>query len=464
MKRARRSSIVSFFAIVFLSAFALPASAEFHLFRIDQVYSNADGSVQYVVMRESTGSNFENFWMGNMLRTTTTASMSQQFSFPTDLPSTATASRKVLIATSGFAAQGLVAPDFVVPNGFIPIGGGSLDYASGTDHIALPALPTDGATAIDRNGNHVAATPTNFAGATATLGASAPAVNYEGLWWNAPAASESGWGINFAHQGDTIFATWFTYDTTGKAWWLVMTATQSAPNVFSGTLFQTHGPAFNAVPFSPAAVVPTSVGAGTLTFSDASNGTFAYTVNGISQTKAITRQVFGPLPTCTFGAQPNLALATNYQDLWWAAPAASESGWGINFTHQGDTIFATWFTYDLDGTPLWLVATTNKTAAGVYAGTLFRTTGPAFNAMPFNPAEVVATPVGTATLTFADGNDAMFAYTVNGVSQTKAITRQVFRAPGTVCSAATSSVVVSDPMMPPPPGMGYPPGGGYGPP
>ncbi|HEY5307625.1 MAG TPA: hypothetical protein VIK97_03865, partial [Casimicrobiaceae bacterium] len=48
--------------------------------------------------------------------------------------------------------------------------------------------------------------------------------NYGGLWWNAPPGSESGWGINLAHQGDTIFATWFTYDLAGKAWWLSMTA------------------------------------------------------------------------------------------------------------------------------------------------------------------------------------------------------------------------------------------------
>jgi len=33
------------------------------------------------------------------------------------------------------------------------------------------------------------------------------ASNYQGLWWNAPAGSESGWGINFAHQSDIIFAT-----------------------------------------------------------------------------------------------------------------------------------------------------------------------------------------------------------------------------------------------------------------
>jgi len=46
---------------------------------------------------------------------------------------------------------------------------------------------------------------------------------------------------------------------------------------------------------------------------------------------------------------------------------------------------------------------------------------------------VVAAAVGTATFTFSDGNNASFAYTVNGVSQVKAITREVFQNPGTVC-------------------------------
>ena len=258
-------------------------------------------------------------------------------------------------------------------------------------------------------------------------------VNYEGLWWNSPAESESGWGVNLAHQGDVIFATWFTYDASGKAWWLSMTANASAPNVFSGTLYQTHGPAFSAVPFDPAGVGRTPVGNGTLAFSDANNGTFAYTVNGVSQTKTITRQVFGPLPACTFGAQADLSLATNYQDLWWASPAGSESGWGVNFTQQGNTIFATWFTYDVDGSPLWLSSTLTPTATNVFAGTLYRTTGPAFSAVPFDPNRVTRAPVGTLTLTFVNGNAAAFAYTVNGVSQTKPITRQVFRSPGTVC-------------------------------
>jgi hypothetical protein len=43
------------------------------------------------------------------------------------------------------------------------------------------------------------------------------------------------------------------------------------------------------------------------------------------------------------------------------------------------------------------------------------------------------TQVGTVSLTFTDGNHATFAYTVNGISQAKQITREIFRAPGTVC-------------------------------
>jgi hypothetical protein len=275
-------------------------------------------------------------------------------------------------------------------------------------------------------------------GCSAALKSTA-AANYQGLWWSAPAASESGWGINFAHQGDVIFVTWFTYDLSGKAWWLTMTATKTAEGVYSGTIFQTHGPAFSANPFNPAAVTATQVGTGTLTFTDANTGSFAYTVNGVGQVKPITRQVFGPLPTCVFGAQANLAVATNFQDIWYAAPAESEAGWGVNFAHQGDTIFATWFTYNVDGTPLWLSATATKSGPGVYTGKLYRTTGPAFNAVPFLPAKVGLTEVGTLTITFANGNSANFAYTValsgpaSAVTQTKAIVRQVFRAPGTVC-------------------------------
>jgi hypothetical protein len=324
----------------------------------------------------------------------------------------------------------LLLPGFAFAAPFASVTNGGPDNAPGIDaatHVMVAAISVDRATtALGPLIGPQAVSP-------------APA-NYQGLWWNAPAGSESGWGINVTHQGDIIFATWFTYDATGKALWMAMTASKTEDGAYLGTLYQTQGPAFNSVPFDPLIVTLTAVGTGTLVFDDDNTGRFLYTVNGVSQVKAITRQVFGTLPTCVFGAQPDLTLATNYQDLWYAAPAESEAGWGVNFTHQGDIIFATWFTYDADRTPLWLSATLDKTAAGVYTGTLYRTTGPAFSAVPFLPADVAVTPVGTLTLTFANGNSATFAYEValdgpaSSVKQTKSIVRQVYIAPGTVCT------------------------------
>jgi photosystem II stability/assembly factor-like uncharacterized protein len=307
----------------------------------------------------------------------------------------------------------------------------------GADLVAMSTgLPNQqvNALAITPSGN------TLYAGLAAggvyawTSGDAPAAANYSGLWWNAPGGSESGWGINFAHQGDTIFATWYTYGLDGKPLWFVVGANKAAPNVYTGNLYTGTGPAFNAVPFDPSKVSPTQVGAATLTFADNNAASFAYTIDGTTQTKPITRQQFGTsMPVCTWGAQPNLALATNYQDIWWNAPGGSESGWGVNLTHQGDTIFASWFTFGLDGNPLWLVVGASKTASNVYAGDLYSGAGPPWNSTPFDPSKVAPVKLGSATLTFADGNSASFAYTVNGVAQTKQIARQVFAPPGTIC-------------------------------
>ncbi len=80
------------------------------------------------------------------------------------------------------------------------------------------------------------ATHTTWAYRYSGSGGTPQAPTMQGLWWNAPGGSESGWGINLAHQGNTIFLTWFTYDLTGKAWWLSMTANKTADNSYTGTI------------------------------------------------------------------------------------------------------------------------------------------------------------------------------------------------------------------------------------
>ena len=79
-------------------------------------------------------------------------------------------------------------------------------------------------------------------------------------------------------------------------------------------------------------------------------------------------------------------------------------------------------------------ARAGKAGPGTYSGTFYRTTGPAFNAVPFDPASVARTPVGTMSVAFANGNAATFSYTLDGVTRTKSIARTLFRPPaGTLC-------------------------------
>ncbi len=150
------------------------AQATFHTFVIDQIYTNADGSVQFVVLRESSASDGEHFWSGKTLRSTNAQGMQQTLVFPVNLPSADTALRRVLVATTGFAALGLVMPDYTIPAGFLPVAGGTLNFA-GVHQIAFGAMPTDGTRALSASGAVVPNVATNFSGASASVTSGPPA-------------------------------------------------------------------------------------------------------------------------------------------------------------------------------------------------------------------------------------------------------------------------------------------------
>jgi len=156
-----------------LFAGATPARATFHLWEISEVFSNAEGTVQFVEFE--TNEAFQNLLEGQVLRTTQNNLVLQTFTFPSNLPSQNTQDRFFLVATPGFEAVAGIAPDFEIPVGFLEVG--VLDEVElvGADDFgfAPEELPTDGVSSLNALGGGsigvAPATPTNFAGEIGTL-------------------------------------------------------------------------------------------------------------------------------------------------------------------------------------------------------------------------------------------------------------------------------------------------------
>jgi murein DD-endopeptidase MepM/ murein hydrolase activator NlpD len=297
---------------------------------------------------------------------------------------------------------------------------GALTFAS----YALPANEPAGTWTVEAT---VGESTTSAPFTLTADGAGIP--NYTDLWWN---PAESGWGINVNHQGGAFFATWFTYDADGAGMWLVMPEGTGTATRKTGTLYRATGIPFASINGAAAAHFPLpAVGTGTFDVIDASTLRFTYSVNGISQAKLLQRQAFAA-PTHCVETRTGRTHATNYQDLWWNP---SEPGWGLNIAHQGDTLFATWFTYGAGGRGQWLVGSDlRRQATGEYHGRLYRTTGRAFDQVSAAAAVVASmADVGEATLTFLDGERGRFDYTVDGVTQSKTISRLQFGATAPLC-------------------------------
>ena len=172
----------------------------FHNYRLNELYSNADGSIQFIELVVGNV-NGESFWQGQTI-TATQGSTTHTYTFPNDLGSAATANRSVLVATQGFANLGLVAPDFIVPAQFLFTNGGTVNFA-GVSSVAYASLPTDGSHSLNANNTTGINSPTNFLGLAGTV------TNTN----NAPTGSVIVSGI--ATQGQTVTASNTLGDTDG---------------------------------------------------------------------------------------------------------------------------------------------------------------------------------------------------------------------------------------------------------
>jgi hypothetical protein len=157
----------SCFAWLALAAAATVTHAAPPSFRISQVFSNIDGSLQYIRLTETEGLNGQHRFAGLTL-TSTHGGATKTYRFASDLATEQTAHLSIVVAASGYRLLPVVVdgtsyndgrgynccytPHFsTLPVRFIATDGATLDFA-GVDSFTYSSLPTDGLNALYRDG------------------------------------------------------------------------------------------------------------------------------------------------------------------------------------------------------------------------------------------------------------------------------------------------------------------------
>lgn len=157
-------------AIIVLGMSPGTALAGIHTWDVSEVFSNADGTIQFVELMEANGGNTEG-GVGNG----SIASNGESFSW-TNGAVTNTANKFYLVATQGFAdLPGAPTPDAIIAPGSVPFFDTTGDSVSFViyDTCTFGPVPTDGVGSFDCVTNSAAVnSPTNFAGQTGSVDAS----------------------------------------------------------------------------------------------------------------------------------------------------------------------------------------------------------------------------------------------------------------------------------------------------
>ena len=398
--------LTNLFAKLCLAAllFAVSGSAHssFHLFQIREIYSDASGTVQFIELTALAGG--QQFIAGHTIASSQGGTV-RSYTFPTDLPSDTastegaggcgiygemcpTTFKSFLVGTQGFAALNVVQPDYVVPNGFLFTGNGTVNYA-GADLVNYASLPTDGRLSLKRDGSVSLNTPTNFAGMSASVSPATLSV--------------------IASQVAPVAGTKVT-----------LTAFASARGASSVATFTENGVALAGCNALPVRALPgaTSVGVATCSINAIAAGNHSYAVTHSQGLGGGTEQASLSVNALTSGPP-------DYTDMWWAGEV--ENGWGVSITQHGLIQFIVIYAYDTAGKPIWYVIPGGiwNASQTAFTGTAYLPTSARFDAYDKAQFKINA-PIGTVTVTYTGSDKATLAYTINGVSGSKAIEREIF--------------------------------------
>lgn len=161
-----------FLACAVIAFYAGVGNAGIHTWDVNEVFSNADGTVQFVELWEANGTPGET-GVGNGTITSDT----QSHSFGNGPVTGPTTNKYYLIATQAFAdLPGAPTPDEIIPSGSIPFFSTAGDTVAfgGFDSWLFGVVPTNGTDSLDRSTGVGANSPTNYNGDTGSVDASPP--------------------------------------------------------------------------------------------------------------------------------------------------------------------------------------------------------------------------------------------------------------------------------------------------
>ena len=393
---------------VLLLAVSVGAYSSFHEWKINQVYSNADGTLQFIEMFEPVSGDPGQ----ELLRGHAISSNSNVFNFPRDLAISNTAGKKFLIGTAGLAAASGVTPDYIIPDGFIFTSNVTISFDT-VDSVVIPSIPTDGTLSLTRSGanSFTSATnsPTNFAGTTGTVVVSNP---------TPPGAPT----MVSALAGNAQLTISFTPGSSGSSPITNFTAT-------CGSNFGSNGMASS--PTSPIVVTGLSNG---LPYSCSVNATNAAGTGPSAPAKDVTPFTVPDAPTINFVSAGDSSATVNFN------PPASNGGAAISgYTANCGTGPVAGAAPAITVSPLTNGTTYSCTVAAVNSAG----TGPQSPAVSVTPAPP-ATPPGTPSITgTVPGNgQATISFTTPADGGSPITNYRVNCAPGPVSLTGTLSPII----------------------
>jgi len=402
---------------------------------VDQVYSNANGAIQYIVLSQDGVQECDGLSVISVHDGATHGIVW------TDLPRV-TSDRRFLIATRGFERLGILSPNAVVFDGFLGTREGVIRVCDTEYHYA--ALPTDGVTALNASGSAVRNVATNLAGysrsVTAGQAASIDLRFHDGLTgsWYDPATNGQGFEIEIEWDwanwdvGWLVMVSWFTYGDSaaqgpeGQRWYTILgrayrDGTPTAPL----DIYRNVGGNFNAGPITAGQ----KVGSASLTFAGCDHGTLEYAFtdgSGRSGSIPLTRMTKNVSCPGQHVDNSDFALSGNWYD-----PATSGQGITVEINPVSGAAFLAWYTYAPGGVGAGPAGQRWYTAQGPYiAGqrsvpmTIYETTGGLFAAATPSPH---SSSIGSATLAFKSCTEATLTYDFAGGSSAGATGTIVLR-------------------------------------